>query len=68
MTKDQEPGWTTVNSALEPGRYFLRGGEVCADGAIAAGCDYYAGYPITPASEIMHHVCRRFAELGRAFV
>jgi 2-oxoglutarate ferredoxin oxidoreductase subunit alpha len=68
MTKDQESGWTTTRSALEPGRYFLQGDEACAEGAIAAGCNYYAGYPITPASEIMHHVCHRFAELGRVFV
>jgi 2-oxoglutarate ferredoxin oxidoreductase subunit alpha len=67
MTKDQS-GWTTIKSALEPGRYFLQGDEACAEGAIAAGCDYYAGYPITPASEIMHHICYRFAELERAFV
>ena len=36
-----ESGWTTVKSALEPGRYFLQGDEACAEGAIAAGCDYY---------------------------
>lgn len=68
MTKDQESGWTTVRSALPPGRYFMQGDEACAEGAIAAGCNYYAGYPITPASEIMHHVCHRFAELDRVFV
>ena len=67
MTKDQS-GWTTIKSALEPGRYFLQGDEACAEGAIAAGCNYYAGYPITPASETMHHICHRFSELGRVFV
>jgi len=41
----------------------LQGDEACAEGAIAAGCNYFAGYPITPASEIMHHICYRFAEL-----
>jgi 2-oxoglutarate ferredoxin oxidoreductase subunit alpha len=68
MTNDQEQGWTTIKSALPPGRYFLQGDEACAEGSIAAGCNYYAGYPITPASEIMHHICYRFAELGRVFV
>jgi len=68
MTNDQESGWTTIKSALPPGRYFLQGDEACAEGAIAAGCNYYAGYPITPASEIMHHLCQRFTELGRVFV
>ncbi len=53
-------GWTTVPSSLPAGRYFLQGDEACAEGAIAAGCDFYAGYPITPASEIMMRMCHRF--------
>jgi len=62
--------WITVSSALRPGRYFMQGNEACAEGAIAAGCNFYAGYPITPSSEIMHHLARRFLELGggRVFV
>jgi 2-oxoglutarate ferredoxin oxidoreductase subunit alpha len=61
--------WSKVPSVLPPGRYFMQGDEACAEGAIAAGCNYYAGYPITPASEIMHHVCQRFLELpGRTFI
>jgi 2-oxoglutarate ferredoxin oxidoreductase subunit alpha len=56
-------------AALPPGLAFLQGDEACAEGAIAAGCTYYAGYPITPASEIMEHICWRFAELpGRVFI
>ncbi len=31
---------------------FIQGDEACAYGAIYAGCDFFAGYPITPASEI----------------
>lgn len=58
-----------ASSVLKPGRYFMQGDEACAEGAIAAGCNYYAGYPITPASEIMEHLCRRFARLSaRVFV
>lgn len=57
-------GWTTVPSPLAPGRYFLQGDEACAEGAIAAGCSFYAGYPITPASEIMERVCSRFGEMS----
>lgn len=56
-------GWTTIPSPLPAGRYFLQGDEACAEGAIAAGCNFYAGYPITPASEIMERICARFAEL-----
>ncbi|MGQ9493715.1 MAG: 2-oxoacid:acceptor oxidoreductase subunit alpha [Anaerolineae bacterium] len=65
---NQQP-LTYISSILEPGRYFMQGDEACAEGAIAAGCNYYAGYPITPASEIMEHICRRFAQLpGRVFI
>ena len=47
----------------------MQGDEACAEGAIAAGCDYYAGYPITPASEIMQRICTRFSSmLHRKFI
>ncbi len=59
-----ETEFVEMPSILPPGPAFLQGDEACAEGAIAAGCSYYAGYPITPASEIMEHICRRFAELG----
>jgi 2-oxoglutarate ferredoxin oxidoreductase subunit alpha len=46
----------------------MQGDEACAEGAIAAGCDFYAGYPITPASEIMEHLATRFRGMeGRVF-
>jgi len=65
----EQSGWTKVPSELEPGRYFMQGDEACAEGAIAAGCNYYAGYPITPANEIMERVCQRFMQLaGRVFI
>lgn len=58
-----------LSSTLPPGPNFLQGDEACAEGAIAAGCSYYAGYPITPASEIMEHIYRRFKEIpGRTFM
>ncbi len=31
---------------------FMHGNKAAAEGAIAAGCRFYAGYPITPSSEI----------------
>ena len=37
------------------------GNSMCAAGAVYAGCEFFAGYPITPASEIMHFMSR---ELG----
>lgn len=37
-------------------------------GALYAGCDCYFGYPITPASEILHEASKYFPKLGRKFV
>jgi 2-oxoglutarate ferredoxin oxidoreductase subunit alpha len=61
-------GWTTVQSNLEPGTYFMMGDEASAEGAIAAGCRFYAGYPITPASEIMLHMNKRLTDTNGVFV
>ena len=33
-------------------QYFIQGNEACARGAIKAGCRFFAGYPITPSTEI----------------
>jgi 2-oxoglutarate ferredoxin oxidoreductase subunit alpha len=57
-----------TKSALEAGWYFMQGDEACAEGAIAAGCRFYAGYPITPASEIMTHMVRRLAHVTGVFI
>jgi len=57
-----------VNSLLKPGKYFLQGNIACAEGALAAGCRFYAGYPITPSSEIMEHMAKRLIELGGYFI
>lgn len=61
-------GWTTAPSALEPGTYYMVGDDACAEGAIAAGCRFYAGYPITPASEIMVRMARRLPESDGVFI
>ena len=49
---------------LEPGTYFWQGNIACAEGAIAAGCRFYAGYPITPSSEIFEHLSSRLPKVG----
>ena len=43
-------GYSTVKSTMPPGTYFFSGSDAAAEGAIAAGCRYYGGYPITPSS------------------
>ncbi len=61
-------GWKTVPNPLKPGHYFWLGDEACAEGAIATGCNFYAGYPITPSSEIMERIAHRFSEINRLFI
>jgi len=46
------------------GTHFWQGNEACAEGALAAGCGFYAGYPITPASEIFEHMALRLPQVG----
>src|SRR5574341_2076923 len=46
----------------------LQGNEACAEAALAAGCRFYAGYPITPSSEIAERMARRLPELGGVFI
>jgi 2-oxoglutarate ferredoxin oxidoreductase subunit alpha len=45
-------------------RKFWQGNEAIAEGAIAAGCRFFAGYPITPSSEIMEHLSLRMPQIG----
>lgn len=57
-----------VKSLLHPGKYFLQGNIACAEGALVAGCRFYAGYPITPSSEIMEHMAKRLKEINGYFI
>jgi len=45
-------------------RVFWQGNEACAEAAIVAGCRFFAGYPITPASEIAEHLSKRLSQVG----
>ncbi len=49
-------------------RKVLQGNIIIAKAAIAAGCDFFAGYPITPSSEIAQHMSQEFPRLGRTFI
>jgi 2-oxoglutarate ferredoxin oxidoreductase subunit alpha len=46
----------------------MTGNEACAEGAIAAGCRFFGGYPITPSSEIAEYLSRKFPLLGGKFI
>ena len=48
----------------ERNTYFWQGNEACAEAAIVAGCRFFAGYPITPASEIAEHLAKKLPKIG----
>jgi len=50
------------------GGVLMQGDEACAEGAIAAGCRFFAGYPITPATEIAEVLARRLPQVGGKFI
>ena len=50
------------------GTHFEIGNWACAEGAIAAGCTYVAGYPITPASEVANRLAERIPQVGGTFL
>jgi len=50
------------------GQYFMNGDEACAEGAVAAGCGLFAGYPITPQSEIAERIAIRLPQVGGVFI
>jgi len=56
------------NKRILAGRHYFQGDQACAEGAIAAGCTLFAGYPITPATEISERLSWRLFEAGGIFV
>ena len=48
--------------------FFLQGNEACAKGAITAGCRFFAGYPITPSTEVAETLARELPKVGGSFV
>jgi len=53
---------------LKPGRHLVLGNVACAEGALRAGCRFFAGYPITPANEISHHMAAELPKVGGFFL
>ena len=53
---------------LKPGRHLILGNEACAEGALRAGCRFFAGYPITPANEISHRIAAEMPKAGGFFL
>ena len=51
------------NERILTGRHFMQGNVACAEGALAAGCSFMAGYPITPATEVAERMANRLPAL-----
>ena len=50
------------------GAHYLDGDFACGEGAMAAGCRFVAGYPITPSTEVVERIARRFPMMGGTFI
>jgi 2-oxoglutarate ferredoxin oxidoreductase subunit alpha len=58
----------TGKRTLPTGAHFMSGDIACAEGAITAGCRFFGGYPITPATEIAEHLSERMPEFGGIYI
>ena len=47
---------------------FIQGNEACVEGALYAGLDFFAGYPITPSTEIAELLSHRLPQKGGKFI
>jgi 2-oxoglutarate/2-oxoacid ferredoxin oxidoreductase subunit alpha len=46
----------------------MLGDHACAEGALAAGLDFFAGYPITPSTEVAERLAHRLPDIGGKFI
>ncbi len=49
-------------------KILISGNEAIAEGALAAGCSFYAGYPITPQNEIITYMAKHMVKPGSVFI
>ena len=59
---------SNIRPAVRTGEHFFNGDMACAEGAIASGCRFFAGYPITPATEIAETMSSRMPEVQGIFI
>jgi 2-oxoglutarate ferredoxin oxidoreductase subunit alpha len=57
-----------VKQSVLTGEHYITGDVACAEGALAAGCKFFAGYPITPATEIAEHMSARLPDVDGTFI
>jgi 2-oxoglutarate ferredoxin oxidoreductase subunit alpha len=54
--------------AVLTGTHFMSGDDACAEGGMAAGCSFFAGYPITPATEVAERMSKRLPQIGGIYI
>jgi 2-oxoglutarate ferredoxin oxidoreductase subunit alpha len=54
--------------AVLTGEHFMNGDTAAAEGALAAGCRFFGGYPITPATEVAERMAERLPEVGGTYI
>ncbi|CAO0823319.1 2-oxoglutarate synthase subunit KorA [Desulfarculales bacterium] len=57
-----------ASKAVLTGTHFMNGDDACCEGALAAGCRFFAGYPITPATEVAERMAKRMPDVGGIFI
>lgn len=57
-----------INKVLGPTEQFIQGDKACVYGALLAGCRFFAGYPITPATEIAEEMSRLLPRIGGTYL
>ncbi|MGD8331160.1 MAG: 2-oxoacid:acceptor oxidoreductase subunit alpha [Acidobacteriota bacterium] len=54
--------------AVLTGEHFMNGDTAAAEGALAVGCRFFGGYPITPATEVAERMAERLPEVGGTYI
>lgn len=57
-----------IRKALGAKVQFIQGDEACAYGALLAGCTFFGGYPITPATEVAEVMARLLPKIGGCYI
>ncbi|GMV99660.1 MAG: hypothetical protein AMXMBFR84_07990 [Candidatus Hydrogenedentota bacterium] len=68
MSAAATPTPASTELRVMAGNHFMLGDHACAEGALAAGLDFFAGYPITPSTEVMERLAHRLPRVGGRFV
>ncbi len=55
-------------NAVLTGTHFMNGDYACCEGALAAGCLFFGGYPITPATEVAERMSSRLPDVGGIYI